>query len=181
MRLRTANQVATASGRLPGPPGEGWRRVQEVLEAPRAHEQHLGVGGHDGNAGLAGSAFQPAQFAEDVALAQLADKPALGPDHEVARQEDVEPVGLVSLDEDVMALLELRDPAEDCEAGELPRGHVLDLASGPRLQRRLESGALLGELQPWEQAPDLADPLLDHRAPADQPGELLLADPAPLG
>jgi hypothetical protein len=27
----------------------------------------------------------------------------------VARQEDVEPVGLVSLDEDVMALLELLD------------------------------------------------------------------------
>jgi hypothetical protein len=68
-------------GRSPSPrsPGEGWRRVQEVLEAPRAHEQHLSVGGHDGNAGLASPAFQQAQFAEDVALAQLADKPALGP------------------------------------------------------------------------------------------------------
>jgi len=91
--------------------------VQEVLEAPRAHEQDLGVGGHNGDVGLASPAFQQAQFAEDVALAQLADKPAFGPDREVARQEDVEPVGLVSLDEDVLALLELLDPAEDCEAG----------------------------------------------------------------
>ena len=115
--LRAANQVATAGRRLPDPPGEGWHRVQEVLEAPRAHEQDLGVDGHDGDVGLASPAFQQAQFAEDVALAQLADKPAFGPDREVARQEDVEPVGLVSLDEDVLALLELLDPAEDCEAG----------------------------------------------------------------
>ena len=58
--------------------------MQEVLEAPRAHEQDLGVGGHDGDVGLASPAFQQAQLAEDVALAQLADTPALGPDREVA-------------------------------------------------------------------------------------------------
>ena len=45
------------------PQGEGWHRVQEVLEAPRAQ----------------------AQLAEDVALAQLADKPAFGPDAGPAR------------------------------------------------------------------------------------------------
>src|SRR5258705_592200 len=179
--LRAANQVATAGRRLPDPPGEGWHRVQEVLEAPRAHEQDLGVGGHDGDVGLASPAFQQAQFAEDVALAQLADTPALGPDREVARQEEVEPVGLVSLDEDVLALLELLDPAEDCEAGELTRGHVLDHAPGPRLQRRLESGALLSKLQAWQHAPDLADPLLDLRVLPDQPAVLLLAEPNRLG
>jgi hypothetical protein len=59
--------------------------VQEVLEAPRAHEQDLGVDGHDGDVGLASPAFQQAQFAEDVALAQLADKPAFGPDAGPAR------------------------------------------------------------------------------------------------
>src|SRR4029077_3397996 len=149
--LRAASPVATAGRRLPDPPGEGWHRVQEVLEAPRAHEQDLRVGGHNRDAGFASPALQQAQFAEDVALAQLADKPAFGPNREVARQKDVEPVRLVSLDEDVLALLELHDPAEDCEAGELTRGHVLDQAPGPRLQRRLESGVLLGELQPWEQ------------------------------
>src|SRR4029450_2882396 len=58
----------------------------------------------------------------------------------VAREEDVESVGLVSLDEDAMALLELLDQAEDCEAGELTRGHLLDHAPGPRLPGRLESG-----------------------------------------
>ncbi len=64
----------------------------------------------------------------------------------MTRQENVEPVGLVSLDEDVTALLELLDQAEDCEAGELTRRHVLDHAPGPRLQRGLQSGALLREL-----------------------------------
>src|SRR5262245_43751461 len=176
-----ANQIATAGCSLPDPSGEGWHRVQKVLEALRAHEHNLGIGGDDGDAGLASCAFQQAHFSEDVTLAQFARKPPLGPDREVARQEDVEPVGLVFLDEDVMTLLELLDQAEDCEAGELTRGHVLDHAPGARLQRRLEAGALLGELQPREQAPDLVDPLLDHRVLPDQPVVLLFAEPDRLG
>src|SRR5215813_13124306 len=176
-----ANQLATAGRSIPDPSGEGWHRVQQVLEALRAHEQNLGIGGDDGDAGLASCAFQQAHFSEDVALAQFAGQPPLGPDREVTRQEDVEPVGLVVLDEDVMTLLELLDQAEDGEAGELTRGHVLDHAPGPGVQRRLESGALLGEFQPWKQAPDLVDPLLDHRVLPDQPVVLLFAEPDRLG
>ena len=86
-----------------------------MLEAPRAHEQDLCVGRYHGHVGLASPALQQAQLAEDVALAELADDPAFGPDREVARQKDVEPVSLVYLDEDVLALLELLAPAEDCD------------------------------------------------------------------
>src|SRR5262245_50322875 len=80
-----------------------------------------------------------------------------------------------------MALLELLDEAEDCETGELTRGHVLDDTPSPRLQRRLKSGALLGELQPREQVLDFADSLLDYRVLADQPVVLLFAEPNRLG
>jgi hypothetical protein len=53
-----ANQLATAGCGLPDPSGEGWHRVQKVLEALRAHEQNLGIGGDDGDAGLASCASQ---------------------------------------------------------------------------------------------------------------------------
>src|SRR5262245_38152670 len=166
-----------AGRRLPDPSGEGWHRVQEDLEAVRTHEQNLRIGGDDSDASLASGVFQQAHFSEDVALAQFAGNPPPSPDREVAREENVQPVGLFVLDEDVMTLLEFLDQAEDCEAGELPGGHVLDDAPGPRVQRRLEPGALLGELQPWKQAPDLVDSLLDHRVLPDQPVVLLFAEP----
>src|SRR5215467_11436188 len=179
--LRAASELATAGPGLPDPSGECWHRVQKVLEALPAHEQNLGIGRDDSDAGLASGAFHQAHFSEDVALAQFAGKPALGPDCEVTRQKDVEPIGPVLLDEDVMTLLELLDQAEDGEAGELSRVHVLDDAPSPRVQRRLESGALLSELQPLKQASDLVDPLLDHRVLPDQPVVLLFAEPDRLG
>jgi hypothetical protein len=117
-----------------------------VLEVLRAHEQNLGVGGHDDDIGLASPAFQEAQFSEDVALTQFADEATTSTDSEVTRYEDVEPVGCVSLGEDVLALGERLDVAEDCKARELTRSHGLDHALRPRLECRLESGALLGEL-----------------------------------
>src|SRR5262249_1315365 len=129
--LRAANQLATARRSLPDPSGEGGHGVQEMLETPGAYEQNLGIGGDDGDADPASCAFPQAHFSEDIALAQFAGESPLGSDREVARQEDVEPVGLVVLDEDVMTLLELLDQAEDYEAGELIRGHVLNDAPGP--------------------------------------------------
>ena len=92
-RLGAAYELATAGLGLPDPSGECRHRVQEVLEALPAHEQNLCIGRDDGDAGLASGALHQAHFSEDVALAQFAGKPALGPDREVARQEDVEPVG----------------------------------------------------------------------------------------
>src|SRR5262245_61272332 len=80
-----------------------------------------------------------------------------------------------------MALLELLNHAEDCEAGELTRGHVLDDTPSPRLQRRLKSGALLGELQPRDQALHFVDSLLYDRVLPDQPVVLLFAEPDRLG
>src|SRR5262249_25110984 len=145
--LRAPSHLAPAGHTLPDPSGEGWHRVQEGLEALPTYEQNLGIGGDDGDAGLASGTFQQGRLSEGRALPQFAGNPSLGPDREVARQEDVEPVGLVFLDEDVMTLPERLEQAEDGEAGELPRGHVLDHAPGPWLQRRLESGALLGQLQ----------------------------------
>src|SRR5262245_65475743 len=57
-----ANQLATAGRSLPDPSGEGWHRVHKVLEAVRAHEQNLGIGGDDGEAGVASGDFGKANF-----------------------------------------------------------------------------------------------------------------------
>src|SRR5258705_13862149 len=66
--LRAANQGATAGRRLPDPPGEGWHRVQELLEGQRAHEQGLGVGGTTRNAGLPPPPFEQSQVPDDLPL-----------------------------------------------------------------------------------------------------------------
>src|SRR6266542_6828898 len=133
-----ADGLAAADDRLPDAPREGRHRLQEILEAARADEEHLGVGRDDGDVRLATAAFDEAQLAEDVALAQLGDDLALDPDGEVTGEEDVEAVRLVVLDEDGMALLECLDRAEDRETRELTRAHALDDTVHARIGLRVE-------------------------------------------
>src|SRR6266542_1945685 len=140
-RRRAPDQLPAAGRRLPDPPREGRHRLQQVLEAAGAHEEDLGIGRDHGDVGLAGPALEQTQLAEDVTLAHLADEPALDPDREVTGEQDVEAVGLVALDDDVLAALERVDLAEDREAGKLARGHVLDDAVRARLDLRLEPRA----------------------------------------
>src|SRR6266849_678406 len=152
-RRRAPDQLAAAGRRLPDPPREGRHRLQQVLEAAGAHEEDLGVGGDHGDVGLPGPALEQPELAEDVALAHLADEPALDPDREVTGEQDVEAVGLVAMDDDVLAALERLDLAEDREARELARGHVLDDTARSRPGLRLEPRPLLRQLQPRQQAP----------------------------
>src|SRR6266542_2991441 len=147
-RRRAPDQLPAGGRRLPDPPREGRHRLQQVLEAASAHEEDLGIGRDHGDVGLPGPAFEQTQLAEDVTLAHLADEPALDPDREVAGEQDVEAVGLVALDDDVLAALERVDLAEDREAGELARGHVLDDTVRARLDLRLEPRPRLRQLQP---------------------------------
>src|SRR5436309_10335787 len=93
-----ADGLAAADDRLPDAPREGRHRLQEILEAARADEEHLGVGRDDGDVRLATAAVEEAQLAEDVALAQLGDDLALDPHREVTGEQDVEAVRLVVLD-----------------------------------------------------------------------------------
>src|SRR5207247_11030664 len=99
---RAADGLAAAGDRLPDPPREGRHRLQQVLEAARADEEHLGVGGDDGDVRLATAAVAEAGLAEDVALAPPGDDLALDPDREVTGEQDVDAVRLVVLAEDAM-------------------------------------------------------------------------------